>query len=60
MARSRFERDSGFGPLGLLFLAVVLYLILSVSIGIATRDNTHCRAGFHREWRIAPPGWVCN
>jgi hypothetical protein len=59
MARSRFERSNGFGPMGLVFLAAVLYVILSLSIGIATRD-TDCRAGYDREWRYAPPGWVCK
>ena len=60
MPRERISRGDGFGPLGLLFLAAVLYLILSLCIGFATRDDTHCRAGYDKEWRFAPPGWVCK
>ena len=60
MGKDKIERRDGFGPLGLLFLAAVLYLLLSLSIGLATRDDTKCRPGFDREWRFAPPGWVCN
>jgi hypothetical protein len=60
MAKSMFERSNGFGPLGFVFLAAILYLILSLCIGFATRGDTHCRAGYDREWRYAPPGWVCK
>ena len=60
MAKSRFERSNGFGPLGLLFLAVVLYVVLSACLAVATRDDIHCRAGYDRHWRLAPPGWECK
>jgi hypothetical protein len=60
MGKDKIERRDGFGPLGLLFLAAVLYLMLSLCIGFATRGDTHCRAGYEREWRFAPPGWVCR
>jgi hypothetical protein len=60
MPREKIRRGDGFGPLGLLFLAAVLYLLLSLSIGFATRGDTKCRAGYDREWRFAPPGWVCR
>ena len=60
MARDKIEKRDGFGPLGLLFLAAVLYVILSVCIGMATRENHKCLAGYDREWRYAPPGWVCK
>jgi hypothetical protein len=60
MGRDKIEARDGFGPLGLLFLAAVLYVIISVCIGMATRDDTNCNPGFHREWRYAPPGWVCD
>ena len=60
MRRDKIERRDGFGPLGLLFLAVVLYVIISVCISMATRDDTRCAAGYERHWRYAPPGWVCE
>jgi hypothetical protein len=60
MGKDRIERRDGFGPLGLLFLAVVLYVIISVCIAMATNDDTNCVAGYSREWRFAPPGWVCE
>ena len=28
--------------------------------GFATRGDTKCRPGYDREWRFAPPGWVCR
>jgi hypothetical protein len=60
MGKDKIERRDGFGPLGLVFLAAVLYLILSLCIGIATRGDNNCRPGYDREWRYAPPGWVCK
>jgi hypothetical protein len=60
MGKDKIESRDGFGPLGLLFLAVVLYVIVSISIGMATRDDKHCAPGYTREWRYAPPGWVCD
>jgi hypothetical protein len=60
MAKNRFERSNGFGPLGLVFLAVVLYVGLSLAIGLTTRGDLHCRPGYEKHWRFAPPGWVCS
>jgi hypothetical protein len=60
MAKSRFERNQGFGPLGMLFLAAVLYLGISLAIGFTTKDEHRCRTGYEETWRFAPPGWVCD
>jgi hypothetical protein len=60
MAKNRFERSNGFGPIGLLFLAVVLYVGISVAIAMTSGSNLHCRPGYDKHWRIAPPGWVCD
>lgn len=60
MGKTRFDRSNGFGPLGLLFLAAVVYLMLSLAIGFATREDTVCRPGYERTWRFVPPGWVCD
>jgi hypothetical protein len=60
MAKSRFERSTGFGPFGMVFLAVVLYLFVSLAIGWVTKDDIRCAPGYDREWRLAPPGWVCD
>jgi hypothetical protein len=52
-------RSAGFGMLGWLFLAVLLYLLASLSIGFSTNDQ-RCGIGQQREWRYVPPGWVCR
>ena len=41
-------------------LAVVLYLFISIAYGWVTKDDIRCAPGYDREWRIAPPGWVCD
>ena len=60
MGKDKIESRDGFGPLGLLFLAAVLYVIISVCLSVATRDDTSCAAGYDRESRYVPPGWVCR
>jgi hypothetical protein len=60
MGKDKIERRVGFGPFGLLFLAVVLYVIISVCLSVATRDDKQCAPGYDHEWRYAPPGWVCR
>ena len=40
-------------------LGVVVYVLLSVGIGVATAD----RCGDYdaaKSWTFAPPGWVCR
>jgi hypothetical protein len=60
MAKSKFEKSNGFGPIGLLFLALVLYVGLSLAIGLTTRGDLHCRAGYHPRWQFVPPAWECR
>jgi hypothetical protein len=59
MSKTKFDRSSGFGLLGWVFLIVVLYAILSISIGVATNENG-CGPGYERQWQYAPPRWVCK
>jgi hypothetical protein len=59
MGKAKIGRGGGFGIVGWLFLMVVLYAILSVSIGMSTNDRT-CRFGYEREWQFFPPHWVCH
>lgn len=43
----------------MLALGIVIYGILSISIGIATAD----RCGEYssaKSWSFVPPGWVCH
>jgi uncharacterized membrane protein len=56
MATTRKQRRS---VAFMLALAVVIYAILSIGIGVATAD----RCGEYRTaktWSFVPPGWVCQ
>ena len=56
--KTKYER-TGFGPLGWVCLVALFYVIVSASVAFATRDAS-CAIGYQREWRYAPPGWVCH
>jgi hypothetical protein len=56
MATNRKQRRSlAF----VLALAVVIYAILSISVGVATADRCG-DYGAPKSWTFFPPGWVCG
>lgn len=48
---------TGNGPIFYIALAVVVYALISVAIGMATLND--CDDFPDREWRLFPPGWEC-
>lgn len=50
--------STGWGLVSWLALAVVLYGVVSVGIGLGTADR--CGAiGADKRWNFVPPHWVC-